>query len=100
MTDDDDPMPGYELVMPFVVCASNGGPYDDDSFVAGYELGRLDRDLAVHAALEYASLARTLRSASLDQADLIAMRHGYRMRRGGEHDGEWTDVDFIAGDRP
>lgn len=25
----------YDLVMPFVVCQSQGGPYDDDAFVGG-----------------------------------------------------------------
>jgi hypothetical protein len=91
----DHEEPGWDLVMPFVVCASQGGPYDDRSFVAGYQLGRLDRDLGVLAALEFASVSRVLYTDSLAQADLIGMRHGYRMERGYEHD-RWSDVDFLA----
>ena len=85
----------WDLVMPFVVCTSQGGPYDDQSFVAGYQLGRLDRDLAVLAALDFASVSRMLYTDALGQADLIGMRHGYRMDRGYERDG-WSDVDFLS----
>lgn len=32
---------GYELLVPFVACESNGGEFDDDSFVNGFQVGRL-----------------------------------------------------------
>ena len=35
-------MTDYELVMPFVVVTSAGGPYDDESYVAGFEASRVD----------------------------------------------------------
>ena len=39
----------YELLIPFVAVESNGGPFEDEAFVAGFQLGRLweclrDRD--------------------------------------------------------
>jgi hypothetical protein len=93
VSDDAEP-PDYALVMPFVVCRSQGGPYDDDSFVAGYELGRLDAELPVLAALNFDSISRQVPTPCVEQLDLIAMRHGYRVNHVGyEHDG-WTDVDL------
>src|SRR5688572_15583154 len=48
--------------MPFVSVASNGGPHDDDSFVAGFEMGALHALLTqprehrhVHAQLVHAT---------------------------------------------
>ncbi|MGD9989059.1 hypothetical protein [Pseudonocardia sp.] len=63
-----------ELVMPFVVVASKGGPFDDDAYTAGYEMGLLDAALAAGGI---AIGQRTLREENRAQADLIAMRHGY-----------------------
>lgn len=44
----DQPQPDeeLELVVPFIVCASKGGPFDDDSFVAGFRCGEIDKALA------------------------------------------------------
>jgi len=68
----------FELVMPFVVVTSKGGPYDDGAFVAGWECAAIDKALA--AIAEYAvSFRRTVHSANLPQLDLIAMKHGYAM---------------------
>ena len=64
----------YGLVMPFVVCASQGGPYNDDAYVAGYETGALD------AKLHYERpdlLQVTVHTDNVPQLDLVAMRHGY-----------------------
>lgn len=94
----------YGLVMPFVVCASNGGPYEDDSFVAGFALGLLDQKLS--GMVEVARIAQahgqdlvgrvqqhevTVRTASLPQVDLIAMRYGLAVTVGAG-DEEWTFV--------
>ncbi len=78
--------PGYELVMPFITVQSKGGLHHDDSYVAGWECGTLDRDLAI-CALTGASLTRTLRLDNSPQIDLIAMKHGFA-----------TEVDTEAGD--
>lgn len=68
----------YGLVMPFVVCTSKGGPYNDDAYVAGWEAGALDM------ALEFAPLRpgtimrlpQAFHAANRPQIDLIAMKHG------------------------
>lgn len=74
MSDHDD---GFSLVMPFVVCESEGGPYVDQSFVAGWECAQMDSLLA-HAA-GARDLTLSVRAASLPQLDLIAMRRGFVM---------------------
>lgn len=81
---------GYDLVMPFVTVTSKGGPHDDQSYVAGWEMGNLD------AALEYATdrtVARSIRSENAAQADLLAMKHGYRCEL-TEYDDQWTIATF------
>jgi hypothetical protein len=76
----DDPdevndLPRYGLVMPFVSVTSHGGPHDDASYSAGWEMGALD------ALLEHQKPgihALTIRDTNIEQADLIAMQHGYQ----------------------
>ena len=79
----------YELVMPFVAVTSQGGPFDDTAYVAGYELGVLDGQLAgPHAPTPERPGPpsvqdwRWIKTANVEQADLIAMRHGRSMERG------------------
>jgi hypothetical protein len=84
---------GYELAMPFVVVESVGGPYQDNSFVAGYTLGRLDVLLETqHPSLHQAWLTPEM----VPQVDLIAMRHGYAMQsdliRMEDDDFVWANV--------
>lgn len=66
----------HGLVMPFVVCASKGGPYDDLAFGAGYHAGQISSHLEDVAPAEYEV---TVRTAMVEQVDLIAMRFGYQM---------------------
>lgn len=75
----DRPEPDDEmsLVFPFVVCESNGGPYADDPFVAGYQAGQIDRALAAMAAVGGSRAKFTVRSALVPQLELIAMHHGF-----------------------
>lgn len=40
----------FGLVMPFVVCESQGGPYDDNAYVAGFEAGNLAMNLVLNRA--------------------------------------------------
>jgi hypothetical protein len=63
------------LVMPFVSVTSKGGPHDDESYTAGWEMGALDAELA-HARV--VKNERLIHTANEAQADLIAMRYGYR----------------------
>lgn len=74
----------YGLVMPFVVCQSKGGPYDDESYVAGYEAGHLDAILRYNALLRAQGFnpqpppgAAPFHVENRPQLDLIAMRHGF-----------------------
>ena len=77
---EDQPTPQYELVMPFVVCASQGGPHDDQAFVAGYRLGRLNRDLELAALIDAQPGPVAVPPGDMPQVDLIAMRHGYTVQ--------------------
>jgi hypothetical protein len=90
MSDDAEEV-AYGLIMPFVVCESQGGPYQDESFVAGYELGNLSAQLEAHPPF----IRLPLRTASMRQVDLIAMRHGYTLRQHVMPVPEWTDCEFF-----
>lgn len=63
----------YGLVMPFVVCQSKGGPYDDDAFVAGYQAGSLSVTLS--QPIDPGGMTVTVRTDLVPQVDLIAMHH-------------------------
>lgn len=90
MSDHDD---SFDLVMPFVNVTSVGGRFDDDAYCAGYEMGRLDSRLAIADAMDAQSLVALYLTANAGQADLIAMRHGFRVDDRLDHDGDslgWT----------
>lgn len=72
---DDDNCGEPELVMPFVTVTSKGGPHDDQSYTCGWEMGELDAELA-HA--RSVRKDRVIHTENESQADLIAMRYGYR----------------------
>lgn len=65
----------YNFQYPFIVCESNGGPYDDVSFVSGVRFGcwmtLLKLMPSQHSEYEPKSL--------VPQLDLLAMNNGYRM---------------------
>lgn len=84
--------------MPFVVCRSRGGPYDDDAFVAGYQCGEIDKALSVAAVIGTQRLRFPIVYASLlPQLDLVAMRHAFQLGpvRVSEPDSPWADVTFV-----
>jgi len=85
--------PEWGLVMPFVACKSQGGAFDDTSFVSGYRLGGLDATLALMQPLVYQLMVKP---SDLRQCDLIAMKHGYTVGWGqeDEYEGEWINVTF------
>lgn len=72
---------GYELDMPFVAVQSNGGHYDDRSFAAGWACAQLDAMLAAQPA----EVTTALPIATIPQADLIAMRHGFLLETVGPY---------------
>jgi hypothetical protein len=71
MSDDDF---RYELLLPFLPVQSLDGPYEDCAYVAGWEMGMLDGELRMGGHREFAV---TIRQENREQADLVAMRHGY-----------------------
>lgn len=73
---------GRTLIMPFIVCQSEGGPYDDDAFVAGVNCGALDEELRVLALSRATPHGRYVNPKYLPQFDLIAMEHGYTITLG------------------
>jgi len=77
MSDDQPESEDMTLVVPFIVCASQGGPYDDDAFVAGFTCGDADRALAVAAVSHATHVALTVHTALLPQLELIAMARGF-----------------------
>lgn len=83
------------LSMPFVICKSAGGPFDDDAFVAGFTCGLIDSKLGVAAAIG-ASQAETttVMRAMVPQLDLIAMRHGFKVIEVDDPEGEWAMLEF------
>jgi hypothetical protein len=81
------------LVFPLVVCASNGGPYDDAAFVAGYEMGLFNQRCLSARAWSLFQFTATIRRANLPQADLIAMHHGLSMlEQSDDATDEWATV--------
>ena len=80
----------YELALPFVSVVSKGGPHDDDSFVAGFEMGQLD----VILGTPYLQIHTTsIHTSNVKQADLIAMHYDFKMEAEDEDD-TWTTVTF------
>jgi hypothetical protein len=65
----------FGLLMPFVVCTSNGGVFDDTAFVAGAQLGELWRQMQDGGPVEPVYVNPHL----VPQLDLAAMHFGYHM---------------------
>jgi hypothetical protein len=84
----------YDLVMPFVACASQGGPYDDDSFVAGFHAGALDRSLGVIEAAGGTGMRATVNAALVPQLELVAMRYGYTLKITESGTATWVYAEF------
>ena len=101
MTNPTDPMDqpeddGMELVLPFVACVSNGGPYDDDAFTAGYQCGRIDSALKAAKAVGATSATYTVYTTLVKQLELIGMHHDFPNVTAEEspETPEWSFVTF------
>lgn len=70
-----EPEEQYELVMPLLPVASRGGPFDDVAYVCGFEMGLLDMQLGQGPTVCLPD--RPIHEQNREQADLLAMRHGY-----------------------
>ena len=77
--DDEEHEAKYEVVMPFVVCESTGGKFNDDSYAAGWEASKIDSELAVANLFGALPAGRTVLRPNLPQLDLVAMRYGFVM---------------------
>jgi len=87
---------GLDLVMPFLVCQSNGGPYDDNSFVAGVRFGAIDAELAAAGGMHAVTPDFPFPTPLVPQLDLLAMSRGYTTTieaiPGADY--EWATVTF------
>jgi len=95
----DQPEPeGMSLVVPFVACQSQDGPYDDDAFCAGFQAGEVDAYLAVAAVSRSRRVGFTVRKTLLRQLELIGMHRGFPTMHIEESDEwpEWALVTFAA----
>lgn len=68
-----------DLRVPFIVCQTAGGPYDDQAFMIGFQIG------IIYGALRERKLPRYETAVPddaliLQQVDLVAMRYGYTIR--------------------
>lgn len=97
-TDPDEP--DHEtvmgLLMPFVNVKSKGGKYDDEAYVAGYEIGKLV------GALEWRpkKVEQLVHSSNLEQIDLVAMWHHYTIEETVAHDNMWATVTLKKVENP
>ncbi len=91
MSEPAEEEPTYGLVMPFVVCAEQGGPYDAKAYVAGWRVGALDCRLELEQPKTWHGYVSP---ADVPQIDLVAMRHGYSMTT-ETYDDEWTLVELV-----
>ena len=77
--------------LPFVLCRSRGGPYDDEAFLSGWRLGDLGATLGRAGV---SALAESIRPRERLQADLLAMAYGYTMAVEPSSDPDWLLVTF------
>lgn len=66
-----------ELVVPFIACRSEGGPYDDAAFVAGFQAGQVDQALAGAKAAGATEVTSMMGAELVKQVELIAMNRGF-----------------------
>jgi hypothetical protein len=102
----DQPQPDDEmtLVYPFTCVTSVGGPYDDQAFAAGVQLGSISGALRVGEIAGATRFNFTVPTTLVDQLELVGMAYGYPvMLRSAvvatdEHEAmpEWTFVEFQA----
>lgn len=80
-------LPDFDLLMPFVVCKAQGGPFDDESFVAGWRCAEIDAALRVNGGCWQGHVKQT----ELPQVELIATRYRAYVRSTVEADATASD---------
>lgn len=94
-----EPEREMDLVMPFVTVTSKHGPHDDESYVAGWEMGKLDTVLGLMPDSPLpATYNLTVRSDNQPQVELIAMKHGYSAIVTESDTEGWSYVELTKGD--
>jgi len=90
----------WNVEVPFAVCATNGGPFDDASFIAGYQVGRVTNALAHGAELGADSMSFTVLRCLLAQIEVAGMQHGfpYTFAEPCADSSEWVHVVLSADD--
>ncbi len=68
-----------ELVMPFIVCETNGGPFEDQAYCAGWEAGVIDCKLMALSAFGQSATDLLCVEANWPQVSLILMKHGWNV---------------------
>lgn len=86
----------YELEMPFVTVRSKDGPHDDESYVAGFEMGRLYETLRSWNSASGIGYEAVILTDNVPQADLISMHYGFTMYRRESEVVGWTHVLFSS----
>lgn len=89
----------FEILVPFIVCKSEGGVFDDDSFTAGFECATVYADLkyakGAPSGLPMTPHEAVLRTDNVKQIDLLAMHLGYKTRAVvWDEDPAWSVVFF------
>jgi len=86
----------YDLVMPFVVCDDNGGPYEASAFVAGCRYTTIDHALRTIVQFGIIEYQHYVEPQLLPQLDLLAMHYGWKLTSEPweEHPDEWTLASF------
>jgi hypothetical protein len=89
---------GREILMPFLPVQSKGGPYDDNAYTAGWEMGQLWHVLEMSTVIGVMASMQdlTIHRANREQADLIAMHFGF-VAEFTEYDDEWTRLSLKPG---
>ena len=93
MTEPPDRPDDFALVYPFDACQSRGGPYEDESFVAGWQAGQIaayidDPTLSIWSGPVYRHLVH--------QVDLVAMHAGFNLTVDVHEEGsEWVTITLL-----
>ncbi len=86
-----DEEPEHTLLYPLIVCKTNGGPYEDDAFVAGCYFGHIET-LCQTLDFEH-EIYEHIPSPLAPQIDLLVMHEKCSMTAEPcEEHSEWTHV--------
>ena len=84
-----------DLIMPFITVKSKDGPFDDQSYAAGWAMAKLDSQLEFQEGNGYA----IVRELDIPQADLVGMRNGFTLESNDLEDAPgWSHCTFIRMD--